>query len=47
VLQIQKQIEGKAVAAETGDHVDLRIYPGMDHTIIRDELQKVRSMIQS
>lgn len=39
--------ESKAVAAEMGAHVGLRIYPGMDHTIIEDELQKVRSMIQS
>jgi len=39
--------ESKAVAAEMGAHVDLQIYPGMDHTIIEDELQKVQSMIQS
>jgi len=34
--------ELNVVAAEMGAHVDLRIYPGMDHTI--DKLQKVRAI---
>ncbi len=39
--------ESKSVADEMGATVDLRIYPGMGHTLVEDELQKVRKMIQS
>jgi phospholipase/carboxylesterase len=38
--------ESKQVAEEMGAIVDLRVYPGMDHTISEDELQQVRKIIQ-
>jgi phospholipase/carboxylesterase len=46
-IPLQRLNESAAVAAVMGAKVDKRIYPGMGHTINEDELQKVRSMIQS
>lgn len=37
--------ESAAVFARLGAAVDLRIYPGMGHTINRDELQAVRALL--
>ena len=45
-IPLQRLHESAAVATEMGATVDLRIYPGMGHTINEDELQKVRSMIK-
>ena len=45
-IPLQRLQESEAVAAEMGANVDMRIYPGMDHSINEDELRKVRSMIQ-
>jgi phospholipase/carboxylesterase len=46
-IPLQRLHDSRAVAAAMGANVDLRIYPGMGHIINEDELQKVRSMIQS
>jgi Predicted esterase len=45
-IPLQRLEESKAVVTEMGAKVDMRIYPGMGHTINEDELQKVRSMIK-
>lgn len=45
-IPLQRLKESEAVVTEMGAKVDIRIYPGMGHTINEDELQKVKSMIQ-
>ena len=39
--------ESAAVMARLGGAVDLRIYPGMPHTVIEDELVAVREMVRA
>lgn len=46
-IPVQRLHDSAEIAGELGAVVDKRIYPGMDHTINQDELQKVSSMIQS
>jgi predicted esterase len=46
-IPLQRLHDSAAMAAQMGANVDKRIYPGIGHTINEDELQKVRSMIQS
>lgn len=45
-IPLGRLYESKEVAEEMGAKVDVRIYPGMDHTINADELQEVRKIIQ-
>jgi predicted esterase len=46
-IPLQRLKESAAVATAMGAAVDMRLYPGMGHTINEDELRKVRSMIQT
>jgi phospholipase/carboxylesterase len=45
-IPLKRLKESETVVTELGARVELRIYPGMGHTINENELQKVRSMIQ-
>jgi phospholipase/carboxylesterase len=45
-IPLSRLLESKQVAEKMGAIVDLRVYPGMDHTIIEDEMQQVRKIIQ-
>lgn len=37
--------ESGAILQHLGAHVDLRIYPGMGHTVVEDEIEAVRGMM--
>ncbi len=46
-IPLQRLNDSAALTAAMGARVDKRIYPGMGHSINADELQKVKTMIQT
>lgn len=46
-IPLHRLHDSKAVATEMGARVDLRIYPGMDHTITEAELQVIHTMLEA
>lgn len=44
-IPLQRLYDSEAVATAMGARVNLHIYPGMDHTIIEDEIQQVRLIL--
>ena len=46
-IPVERLHASAAVLLEMGATVEKRIYPGMDHVINEDELEKIRSMIES